>query len=238
MRFEWLPSTSEKGSIERTYGQLVSGNYFDALGLQPAAGRFLRLDEADTPGGQPVVVISYPLWQSRYRGAPDAIGRSIRVNDRELSIIGVTPRRFQGTVLGLSFDMWVPATLAPVLSEGSTELQNRSSRGYAAMGRLRDGITKAAAQAELDGVMRQLAEEFPRLESQHARRYSTFWDAPRGPQRLFAAALSRARRVRCCCSCLRCVATPPIWSSRVRARVSVKWASDWPSVHRRGELRG
>ena len=102
----------------------------------------------------------------------------------------MTPRRFQGTVLGLSFDMWVPATLAPVLSEGSTELQNRSSRGYAAMGRLRDGINKAAAQAELDGVMRQLAEEFPDSNRNTRAEILTFWDAPRGPQRLFAAALA------------------------------------------------
>jgi predicted permease len=179
----------DAGNIERTYGQLVSGNYFAALGLKPAAGRFLRPDEADTPGRQPVVVISYPLWQSRYRGAPDAVGRSIRVNDQELTIVGVAPRRFQGTVLGLSFDMWVPATLAPVLVEGSTELQNRSSRGYAAMGHLRAGVGRAVAQAELDGAMQQLAREFPESNRNLSAQVLTFWDAPRGPQRLFAAAL-------------------------------------------------
>ena len=179
----------EAGGIERTYGQLVSGNYFSALALRPAAGRFLRDDDADTPGGQPVVVISYPLWQSRYGGADAVVGRSIRVNGRELTIVGITPRPFQGTVLGLSFDLWVPATLAPALIEGSTELQNRSSRGYAAMGRLGTGASKAAAQAELDSAMLQLATEFPGSNRQVRAQVLSFWDAPRGPQRLFAAAL-------------------------------------------------
>jgi putative ABC transport system permease protein len=179
----------EAGGIERTYGQLVSGNYFSALALRPAAGRFLRDDDADTPGAQPVVVISYPLWQSRYGGAADVVGRSIRVNGRQLTIVGVAPKRFQGTVLGLSFDMWVPATLAPALIEGSSELQNRRSRGYAAMGRLGTAASKAAAQAELDSVMRQLATEFPGSNRQVRAQVLTFWDAPRGPQRLFAAAL-------------------------------------------------
>src|SRR6185436_13860686 len=89
----------EPGRIERTYGQLVSGNYFSALRVRAALGRFLRADEADRPGGEPVVVISYSLWQSRYAGAADALGRIIRVNGRELTVIGVAPRRFQGTVL-------------------------------------------------------------------------------------------------------------------------------------------
>src|SRR4029453_2661696 len=63
----------EPGRIERTYGQLVSGNYFSALRLRPARGRFLRSDEGERPGTEPVVVISYSLWQSRYRGAADVV---------------------------------------------------------------------------------------------------------------------------------------------------------------------
>jgi len=180
----------DPGRIERAYGQLVSGNYFSALGLRPTLGRFLRPDEAERPGTEPVAVISYSLWQTRFGGAADVVGRTIRVNGRELMVVGVAPRRFQGTVLGLSFDLWVPATMGPVLIEGSPQLTNRASRGYAAMGRLRPGVSAASAQGEVDRVMAQLAEEFPESNRNMRADVLTFWNAPRGPQRLFAAALA------------------------------------------------
>lgn len=119
----------DSGRVERTYGQLVSGGYFSALALMPALGRFIRADEAERPGSEPVAVISNALWQSRFGGAQSAIGQPIRVNGRELIVIGVAPKRFQGTILGLSVDVWVPATMAPLLFDGSLELQNRGIRG-------------------------------------------------------------------------------------------------------------
>ena len=180
----------QPGRIERTYGQFVSGNFFSALGLHPVLGRFFRPDEADQPGREPVAVISYSLWQLRYGSAADVVERTIRVNGQELTIIGVAPRRFQGTVLALSFDLWIPATMGPVLLEGSTDVENRASRGYAAMGRLAPGVSEAAAQSELDGVMAQLAQEFPESNRHMRAEILTFWNAPRGPQRLFAAALA------------------------------------------------
>lgn len=180
----------EPGQVERTYGQLVSGNYFTALGLTPSLGRFIRPDEADRPGSEPVAVISYGLWQSRLGGAHDAIGRSITVNGRDLIVIGVAPKRFQGTILGLSFDMWVPATMAPLLFDRSLELENRGIRGYSAMGRLRDGVSQQAAQADLDGAMADLARTFPTSNTGMRAEALTFWQAPRGPLRLFIAALA------------------------------------------------
>ena len=113
-------NVGERGQPERAYAQLVSANFFTALGLRPAVGRFLRPDEVSVPGGAPVVVISHDYWQARpCRGAPDVIGRTIRVSDRDLAIIGVTPEGFQGTVLGLQFDLFLPATLAPVFLPGA-----------------------------------------------------------------------------------------------------------------------
>ena len=179
----------DAGRIERTYGQMVSGNYFSALDLRPAYGRFFHSDEADHPGAEPVVVISYSLWQSRYGTDPNVVGRTIRVNGQELTVIGVAPHQFQGTVLGLSFDLWIPATMAPVLIEGSSEIQSRSSRGYQAMGRIQ-GVSEAVARSELDGIMVQLSKEFPDTNRYIRAELLRFWDAPRGPQRLFAAALA------------------------------------------------
>ena len=96
----------EPGRVERSNALLVSGNYFGALGLSSAAGRFFRPDEVRVPGGAPVVVISHDYWQTRYGGSATAIGQLIRVNGTDLAIIGVAPRGFKGTVMRLTFDFW------------------------------------------------------------------------------------------------------------------------------------
>jgi predicted permease len=182
-------NVGERSRVERTWGQLVSGNYFSALGLTPAAGRFIRADEATRPGAEPVVVISYDYWTTRFGANPLAVGRTLRVNDRVLTIVGVTPSTFQGTILGLKFDLWAPATLAPALIAGSAELDDRSMRGYQVMGRLGRGVSREQAQAELEGVMRQLAQAYPKFNDKIHGEVLAFWQAPRGPQRMLAGAL-------------------------------------------------
>src|SRR5262245_6161164 len=160
LAFRMVPlSIGESGRTMRAYGLLVSADYFTALGLKPAAGRFIRDDEAARPGGEPVMVVSYDYWQTRLGGASDVVGRAFRVNDHMITVVGVAPSRFQGTVLGLNFDVWIPATMAPVLFSGSRELEDRGVRGYMMMTRLRAPV--AAAQAELDAAMRDLARLYP-----------------------------------------------------------------------------
>ena len=180
----------EPGVVERGNAMLVSGNYFDALGLHPALGRFLRDDETAVPGGAAVAVISYDYWQSRYQGAPDMLGRAIKLNGHEMSIVGVAPPRFLGTIVGLSFDLWVPATMAPVLFEGSRELTDRGIRGYSIIGRLANGVSRSAAQADVDGVMRELARVYPETNRTITAEVRPFWQSPRGPQMLLAAGLA------------------------------------------------
>ena len=179
----------DRGSAERTYGQLVSANFFTALGLTPALGRFFLPDEVARPGTAPVVVVSHGFWQSRLAGAPDAVGKTLRINERELTIIGVAPTRFQGTVLSLNFDLWLPATLAPVLFSGSRELEDRGVRGYAAMGHLGPNVTRAQADAEVEGVMRELARAYPQSNASIRGSVLPFNEAPRGPQGFLISAL-------------------------------------------------
>ena len=174
---------------ERTFGQLVSGNYFSALGLTAVTGRLLDLEHAARPGGEPVVVISYNFWQSRFGASSAAVGQTLRVNDRPLTIIGIAPRGFQGTVMGLTFDLWVPATATPFVFEGSRELDNRGDRGYSAIARLQRGAARGDAQTDLDAAMRQLAHDFPDTNRTITADVLRFWQAPRGPQRSLVAAL-------------------------------------------------
>jgi predicted permease len=189
--FRMVPlNVGDATRIERTTGLLISGNYFEALQLRPAVGRFISADEAETPGRAPVVVISYDYWQTRFAGQADVVGKSIRVNNVDLAIVGVTPDRFQGTVLGLQFDLWVPATMAPVVLSGSRELDDRSLRGYYVMGALRDGVTPVQAQAEASTTMRRLASTFVETNANLDVQVLPFWRAGRGPQGMLLQGLA------------------------------------------------
>jgi predicted permease len=189
--FRMVPFTvGETGRPDRTHGLLVSGNYFSALGLRPALGRFVRPDEASTSGGAPVVVISHAYWQTRYDGSAAVLGRTLHVNDRALTIIGVAPEKFQGTVTMLAFDLWVPATMAPELLAGSRELEDRGQRGYYVAGRLAPGATRTEAQTELDVAMQQLAHDYPESNKTIRAEVLRFWQAPRGPQQFLIEALA------------------------------------------------
>src|SRR6267143_451135 len=189
--FQMVPfNVGQTGQTERTFGQLVSGNYFSALGLKPAIGRFIRPEEAERPGTEPVVVISYDYWQTRFRGAPEAVGQKLRVNERGLVVIGVTPREFQGTMVPLKFELWVPATMAPALLGGTRDLEDRSSRGFSLIGMLRATATRKEAQAEFSAAMAQLARDYPEASAGIGGEILLFWKAPRGPQRMLISGLA------------------------------------------------
>ncbi|MGE0043083.1 MAG: ADOP family duplicated permease [Vicinamibacterales bacterium] len=178
------------GRTERAYALLVSGNYFTGLGLRPALGRLIQPDEAARPGAAPVVVVSHEYWRTHLGADPEVTGRPILANGRELTVIGVVPEAFQGTVVGLQIDLWVPATMAPALVPGTRELDDRGSRGYSLMGRLAAGVTQAAAGAELAGAMRRLADQFPGTNRGIGGEVLPFWRATRGPQGFFLQALA------------------------------------------------
>ncbi|MEO5822205.1 MAG: ADOP family duplicated permease [Vicinamibacteraceae bacterium] len=195
--FDWLLASratplaiGAAPAVERATALFVSGNYFQALALRPAAGRLLSTDDAGAPGRQPVVVISHDYWQTHFGGGRSAVGAAIRANGQTLEIIGVTPPRFQGTTLGLAFDMWIPATMAGVLIPGSRELDDRAQGGYTVLGRLRPEVSAIAAQAELDAVAGTIGRAHPETDGGLAIERHDFNDPPRGPQRMIAGALA------------------------------------------------
>ena len=206
MAFRMAPlNVGERDRTERAFGLLVSDGYFPALGVRPVLGRVLEPGEVATPGGAPVAVVSYRFWQSRLAGDPAAVGRTVRVNGVELSVVGVLPDGFQGTVLGLQFDLWVPATMAPVILGGSRELEDRRSRGYYVMARLPRAAQVRAVAATAAAAMPIWPSAIRRAIAASAPRCCRIWRAPRGPQRMFLQALgcaagpdagAAARRVR------------------------------------------
>ncbi|MGE0359526.1 MAG: ABC transporter permease [Vicinamibacterales bacterium] len=190
MAYRMTPLTvGETAQSERAFGMLVSGGYFAALGVQPTLGRLLGPDDVATPGSAAVAVVSHRFWQSRLAGDRGAPGRTVSVNGVDLTVVGVLPDGFQGTVLGLQFDVWLPATMAPVVAGGSRELEDRRSRGYAVMARLPRADQLAAARERAADTMRELAAAHPDSNRGVGVEVLPYWQAPRGPQRMFLRAL-------------------------------------------------
>lgn len=182
-------NVGETSRNERAYGLLVSADYFDLLRLRPAEGRVFAPTETAVGSGAQAVVVSHDFWRDRLGGAR-LTTQTVRVNGRDLQVIGVTPAGFQGTVLGLQFDLWLPAVAAPALFPGSTELESRMVRGYYVMGRLPAASDVTAASAALAGVTADLQARFPEASRGVDAEVLPFWRASRGPQGFLVQALA------------------------------------------------
>jgi predicted permease len=156
-------SVGEEEHAERVWGELVSGNYFAVLGVKPILGRTFSPDEyGDRQGGYPVAVIGESLWNRRFQRDPAVLGRTIRVNRQQLTIVGVVPADFRGCVSGLSFELWAPVMMAPQLNVMPDWMLNeRKSRMFFGVGRLKPGASAAQARAEAAALSQQLAKDNP-----------------------------------------------------------------------------
>jgi predicted permease len=142
-------------------GLLVSGNYFDVLGLRPSRGRFFAPEESHTPGTHPVMVLSHDAWRRRFGSDPAIVGRVIELSGHPFTVIGVGPPRFTGTSIEYAAEFFVPAMMQAVVSPGPDMLRNRQARGFHILGRLRPGATVREADAALQVVAAQLLQEDP-----------------------------------------------------------------------------
>ena len=163
-------SLTTEGDPQVVTGVIVTGNFFDVLGVHAARGRLLSPDDDKVPGAHPVAVISDGLWQRRFGARADAVGRSILLNGHPFTVIGITPPGFQGAQLGTSRDLYVPmmmqATMRPPRSGYSGEknpdlLQVRGNRWLYGIGRLRPGVSSGRAAADLTNIERRLQQTDP-----------------------------------------------------------------------------
>jgi len=102
------PLSFNNGATERLRGDLVSGNYFSVLGVKSAVGRLITSDDDDQPGERPVAVLSYGLWLRAFGSDQDVVGRGMKLNGYDFTIVGVAPRDFSGTETGRAYDVWIP----------------------------------------------------------------------------------------------------------------------------------
>jgi len=145
---------------DRVWSLMVSGNYFDVLGLRPALGRFFEgAEQSDAFDAAPVAVLGHAMWKGRFGGDPSVVGRRIVLNRRPFTIVGVAPEGFAGTIGGLRFDIYVPLTMQASLTGGGKWLALRSARPLYLFARLKSGVSLSQATSEVQAIAATIARE-------------------------------------------------------------------------------
>ncbi len=142
---------SVEGNVQPVLGCHISANFFDVLGVGPALGRTFSVTE-DQPGADQIAVVSYGFWQRRFAGDAGLLGKTIQMNGRKYTVVGIMPRGFDYPV---PMELWVPLGLSPA------EKTDRAKLSLGALGRLKPGINVAQARSAADSVSRRLQQEYP-----------------------------------------------------------------------------
>ena len=188
------PAAFSVGSEEhsdRVWGELVSGNFFAVLGVRPEAGRlFLPSEYGDAPGQYPVAVISDRFWRNHYGADPRVIGTTIRINQHELTVVGVADPAFHGSMAATAFDLWVPYMEQPTLFGVQTwMLRDRHDRNMLGIARVKHGVTMEQARQELKALADRMAVANADVSEGMSATLLPLAQSPFGPQGLLAGPL-------------------------------------------------
>jgi predicted permease len=156
-----MDGLSVDGKADRIMTNYVTGNYFSALGIKPALGRFILPSEGGVANADPVMVLAYSYWQTHFGGDPQIVGRKVSVDGHPVTIIGVAPKGFVGVYPIISVQGYLPLGMLPIEGQAADFMTNRQIRGTPVLARLRPGTTLAQAQAVLAIVSQRLSQEHP-----------------------------------------------------------------------------
>jgi predicted permease len=159
---------SDGAVTDRVRCELVSGNYFDVLGVGAAVGRTLGLDDDRTPGSHPVVVLSYAFWQRRFAGALDVVGRSVTINGIPFAVVGVAKRGFFGTKPGFGPDIWASLMMVKQVTNGSIAPLERNQNYLEMTVRLKPPFETGHAQAMAATIYANWLDEGPTSQPRSA----------------------------------------------------------------------
>src|SRR5262245_2655357 len=151
-----------EGNAEVAWGELVSANFFDVLGIKPILGRSFLPEEDRIQNANPVVVLGHNLWQRRFNSDQSIVGKTIYLNGSPFTVVGVAPERFAGVSFAIRQDFWVPLMMQSKFNGGLKDWETQ--RGWAnlsLLGRLKPGATIKQTEAELDGIAGSLARLYP-----------------------------------------------------------------------------
>src|SRR5262249_2578984 len=163
---------------ERVTGSIVSANYFDAIGVRPVLGRGFEAGEDVGRNAHPVTVISYQMWQERFHGDPNVVGRTQVLAGLPHTIVGVAPNGFYGTFVGYAFQFWVPASMQAQFDGGAYKLDDRGARWIEGFVRLKRGVSIDQAQAELSAIAGRLEAAYPETNRGRGVRLYPLWQTP------------------------------------------------------------
>jgi predicted permease len=149
--------SADPRTAEPAWGAMTSTNYFDVLGVRPALGRTFLEDEDRTGGAAAVVVISHGLWQRRFGGVPDVSGQRIWINNRAMTIVGVAPRGFHGTIARLGLDLWIPVAMQREIGGNRGLLDDFGARWLDPFARLAPGASLTTADQAAQAAGQRLA---------------------------------------------------------------------------------
>ena len=149
------------GNASVVWPYMVSGNYFDSLGIQPYLGRFIHASDERGKNSVPFIVLSYAFWHSHFNSDPAAVGRTVQINKHPFIIAGVAPSDFRGTELFFAPDLWAPIVDLPQIG-GWDPLEERGSHFTWVMGHLKPGVTPTSATSELNTIAASLAKSYPK----------------------------------------------------------------------------
>jgi predicted permease len=159
-------------------GSIVSANYFDAIGVHPILGRGFEPGEDVGSNSHPLVVISYQLWQKRFKGDPGIIGKTQRFDNVPHTIVGVAPEGFYGTFVGWAMQFWVPASMEETFESGGYKLEDRGARWVESYARLKPGVSRAQAQEEISAIASRLARSYPATNRGRGIGLWPLWQTP------------------------------------------------------------
>src|SRR5438128_2125870 len=168
---------STGGEPRLTAAELVSGTYFSVLGVSPALGRLLTIDDDQVPGSSPVVVLSYDFWKNQFGSAQDIVGRKVLVNQHPMTVVGVSAPTFHGIDVGEVPSLWIPAVMSAKAIPGFNGMLDRRTRWMQILGRLRQDVSLTEAQAGLQPWFKAMLDEdtrragFSRVSADQRRRF-------------------------------------------------------------------
>jgi predicted permease len=158
-RFPTSITLTHEGQSQRADLEVVSGNYFEVLGVRPALGRLLTQDDDRAPGAHPVVVLGHGFWSRRFAGSPAVLNQVVRVNGTTMTVVGVAPRGFVGTDVASAPDLFVPMMMKAAVTPTWDDLENRRSRWLNILARLKPGTTAAQAEPALNVLYAQILQD-------------------------------------------------------------------------------
>jgi predicted permease len=170
-RYGFSASLANHGQTDRAVGEVVSGNYFDVLGVQPAIGRMFTQDDDKVPSAEPYVVLSYSYWKRHFGGDPSILNKVLLVNNVEMTVVGVSQAGFSGVQVGKTPDLYVPMMMTPLMSEYSETLDGWNDYWLTLLARRKPGVSEKEAQAGINAAYKPLLEEqLPQIKSAWAEK--------------------------------------------------------------------